>query len=52
MYNVNIYKTNCINSNSESMRLERQGNNPNKETFMYIPYASLLHQLGVYNQNY
>jgi len=30
------------------MRLVRRGDNPNKETLMYIPYTSLHHQLGIY----
>jgi len=38
------------NSISCSVRLARRGDNPNKETLIYIPYISLHHQLGIYNQ--
>jgi len=34
------------------MRLVRQKNNPNKDTLIYIPYASLHRNLSVYNPNY
>jgi len=49
---VRVGKTNCINSISDSMRLVRQGDNPNKETLLHIPYASHHHQLGIYNQSW
>ena len=47
MYNVNVGKTNCINSMSGFMRLVRRENNPKKKTLMYILYTSLHHQMGV-----
>ena len=31
------------------MRLVHLGDNPKKKTFMYIPYTSCHHQLGVHN---
>jgi len=51
MYNVNVCKTNCINSIYEFMRLVGRRDNPNKETLMYISYTSFHHQLGIYNQS-
>ena len=41
IYVVNVYKTNCINSVSGSIRLVCRADNPNKEILVYIPYTSL-----------
>jgi len=40
MYYVNVCKINCINSISGSMRLVCRGDNPNKETLIYISYLT------------
>jgi len=47
--NTSVDITSCTSSDFVFMRLIRQGNNPNKETLMYIPYALYHHRLSVYN---
>ena len=34
------------------MSLVRRGDNPNKETLIYIPYIPCRHNLSVYNPSY
>ena len=48
---VAVGKTGCIYSISRSMRLVRQGDNPNNETLMYILYTQRHHQLSIYKPN-
>jgi len=42
-------KTNYTGSVDRFMRLIPRGDNPNKETLIYISYASCLHRLSTYN---
>jgi len=42
-------KTSCTGSVDRFMRLIPRGDNPNKETLIYIPYTSCLHQLSTHN---
>ena len=45
-------KTSCISSDYEFTGLIRQGDNPNKETLIYIPHTSCRHRLNLYNLSY
>ena len=46
MLGVNVGKTSCTSSDYRFMRLIRRGDNPNKETLIYIPYTPCRHHLN------
>ena len=47
--NIIMDKTSCISSDYGFMGLIRRGDNPNKETLIYIPHISCRHRLSLYN---
>jgi len=44
-------KTKCISSDYGFTKLIRQGDTPNKETPIYIPYIPCRHRLSSYNSS-
>ena len=49
MLNTSVDKTSYISLDFGFIRLIQRGNNPNKETLIYIPYTSCHHNLSSYN---
>jgi len=47
-----VDKTSCIGLDFGFMRLIRQGDNPNKETLIYIPYTPCHYNLSSYNLSF
>ena len=47
--NTSMDKISCTSSNYGFTGLIRQGDNPNKETLIYIPHISCCHRLSLYN---
>ena len=50
--NISMDKTSCTISDYGFTGLIRQGDNPNKETLIYIPHISCRHHLSLYNLSY
>ena len=49
MINTSMNKTSCTSSDYEFTGQIRQGDNPNKETLIYIPHILCRHRLSLYN---
>jgi len=47
--NISMDKTSCISSDYRYTGLTRQGNNPNKETLIYIPHIRCHYPLSSSN---